>query len=168
MRLPAHLRLSRHNIYYFRIVIPAHLRPLFHGRRELLQSLGTRDPKLAKMWAYSLSARVSDTFEKATAAMTNGYDPTKLDLNDPSSWPVGDADVRHLEIEIPGVGTIKSDPTIPGDDENAIKAAERLFANPVVQAQMDKQHAHAESENARLKQVVAEHSPEHEKCRQAV
>jgi hypothetical protein len=40
MNLPAHLRRSRHGIYYFRIVLPKALAKTV-GRREVIRSLGT-------------------------------------------------------------------------------------------------------------------------------
>jgi len=41
--------------YYFRIAVPAHLRPHFKGKSEIVESLGTRDFDIAKAKAYSLA-----------------------------------------------------------------------------------------------------------------
>jgi hypothetical protein len=51
MRLPAHLKRSRHGIYYFRLVLPFPSRAFFGLKREIRRSLGTREPDQAKLAA---------------------------------------------------------------------------------------------------------------------
>jgi hypothetical protein len=57
MNLSAHLRRSRHVIYYFRAVLPEALAKTV-GRREVIRSLGTRCPRQAKRAAYLLWADI--------------------------------------------------------------------------------------------------------------
>lgn len=48
MRIPAHLRRSRHGIYYFRITVPLAIRETFGGRSEIKSSLHTRNLGIAR------------------------------------------------------------------------------------------------------------------------
>ena len=139
MRLPTHLKISPHGVFYFRIVIPLCLRPMFHGRREFKKSLFTHDPKLAKLWAYALSARVGAKIEEARQAMKKNYDPARFNPNDPSTWP-GAADIGRYEIEfnLGGAIKLKVDPNIPGDHEKAMEAAQKLLDDPYLREQQDK------------------------------
>ncbi|MGH7239460.1 MAG: DUF6538 domain-containing protein [Candidatus Saccharimonadales bacterium] len=65
MRLATYVRRSPHGIYYLRVVIPPSIRVKLAGRRELRRSLGTRDPKVAYMWAYRLAPIVSQWVREA-------------------------------------------------------------------------------------------------------
>lgn len=152
MRLAAHLRRSRHGVFYFRIVIPMQLRAIFGNRREIIKTLATRDPKLAKLASYTLSAKVSAKFEQARAAMTKEFDPPVFNEYDPSSWPRAE-NASTYGLEIPGVVKLTVDTTIPGDHEKALEAVERLFDNPNLRDRGDK-------ERAQLTQIAAEHLAE--------
>lgn len=66
MRLPARLHLSRHGIYYYRLVVPRHLRVSF-GRCEYRCSLNTRDPHAAQQAAYAINAYVGRLFSNGGA-----------------------------------------------------------------------------------------------------
>jgi len=43
MPLALHLKISRHGVYYFRVVIPVSIRPTFGSRCEIKKSLSARD-----------------------------------------------------------------------------------------------------------------------------
>jgi hypothetical protein len=56
MRLPHHLVRHPSGIFHFRLVVPADLCTAV-GLNVIKQSLRTRNPALARGWAYLLSAR---------------------------------------------------------------------------------------------------------------
>jgi hypothetical protein len=113
MRLPAHLRLSRHGVYYFRLVLPASLRPLFNGKREIKRSLATRDPKTAKIWAYSLyaayQAALGETSKGMTKRKSAGLSIEGVNIDDLDSL-----NLNRFKVDI-AKGIYESDPTVPGD-----------------------------------------------------
>ena len=65
--VPSFLWRSRHGIYYFRLVIPAELRPAFGDRREIRRSLGAcRRPEAVRR-ARRLAVRVETLFDELQA-----------------------------------------------------------------------------------------------------
>ena len=59
MRLPSHLKRSRHGVFYYRIVLPAKSVSTAACRTtDMAWSLGTRDPGAAAVWSRELSARL--------------------------------------------------------------------------------------------------------------
>jgi len=61
MRLAHHLLREKTGIWYFRLVVPKRLRgPL--GQTIIKRSLGTRDPAVARAWAYVLGAKYAQLF----------------------------------------------------------------------------------------------------------
>lgn len=70
MRLAHHLWRDTSGIWYFRWVVPRRLREVL-GRSLIKQSLRTRDPAIARAWAYLLSARYAQIF--ATARGQGGW-----------------------------------------------------------------------------------------------
>jgi integrase len=141
MRLASHLKRSRHGVFYFRLTIPESLRPLFAGRREIKRSLFTRDPALARSLAYVLSARYCGTLKEIRRMTRKGYDPSKFDPSDATTWPVDEKDIERYDIErdrLTGVVTkIKTDPNNPDDHANAMEflREERLSASQIVELQ---------------------------------
>jgi hypothetical protein len=125
MRIPTHLRLSRHGVYYFRIVVPKAVRPAFALRPEIKTSLGTRNLKVAMVEARRLALAAYASFAKVKFGMTT----KKLDPNDPSTWPTS-ADVTgrfEMTLDTPtphGIEHfhVEADPDKP-DDVAAAKAA---------------------------------------------
>ncbi|MCX7144156.1 MAG: site-specific integrase [Proteobacteria bacterium] len=80
MLLPSHLKISRHGIFNFRIVLPAPI-AIAIGQREIKRSLHTRCPIEAKGNAYELSARILPVIHRVRTIMTidpNSIDPTKI------------------------------------------------------------------------------------------
>lgn len=61
MRLPHHLVRHPSGLFHFRLVVPHDLRSAI-GLKVIKQSLRTRDPALARGWAYLLSARYAQAF----------------------------------------------------------------------------------------------------------
>ncbi len=70
MQLPSRLARSRHGVFYFRIAIPARLRPEFEGKSELRRSLHTRDPREARTLAYALSSSFLNAFRPSRMTET--------------------------------------------------------------------------------------------------
>jgi integrase len=61
MRLAHHLLRHPSGVWHFRLIVPLDLQPLI-GRKVIKKSLNTRDPVLARIWAYVLGARYAETF----------------------------------------------------------------------------------------------------------
>jgi integrase len=123
-RIPAYLRLSRHGIYYFRVVVPRDLRPRWSGRLEIKLSLQTRDVRQALTRARDFAIAAHKSFEYARANMSaKPYDPKAFNPRDPSTWPKA-GDGRNFEKTIETVHTsegfvervkYKVDPESPAD-----------------------------------------------------
>lgn len=64
MRLAHHLLRHASGVFHFRLVVPRDLQS-FLGLRIIKRSLRTRDPKLARWWAYVLGARYAEIFARA-------------------------------------------------------------------------------------------------------
>lgn len=75
MQLPAHLRISRHGVYQFRIVLPDALSRAV-GQKEIRRSLGTKSPEIARLSAYGLSARMLPIVRTLSRAMA--IDPNSI------------------------------------------------------------------------------------------
>lgn len=76
MKLPSHLAVSRHGIFYFRLTVRCG-----STTREKRWSLKTRDPAQAKIKALGISAAIKG------AQMSSAYDPKMFNLDDMSTWP---------------------------------------------------------------------------------
>ena len=80
MLLPSHLKISRHGVFNFRIVLPAPI-AIAIGQREIKRSLHTRCPIEAKNNAYGLSARILPVIQRVRTIMAidpNSYDPQDI------------------------------------------------------------------------------------------
>lgn len=64
MRLAHHLLRHPSGVWHFRLIVPADLHALL-GRRVIKKSLGTRDPVVARAWAYALGAQYAQAFAAA-------------------------------------------------------------------------------------------------------
>ncbi|MHB8915968.1 MAG: DUF6538 domain-containing protein [Thiobacillus sp.] len=120
MRLPSHIMVSRHGIFYFRVVLPQDLRPYFGGRREIKRSLATRDPKLAKISAYSLYVNYQVALREAISKMA--FQPKFLDPNAPSTFLDSLDRVSQFGVQIEARGlriSLDVDPNKAGDAEAA-------------------------------------------------
>jgi integrase len=124
MRLPAYIKLSRHGIFYFRLVIPATLRPIFGGRGEIRKSLATRDPKIAKDWAYTFGP-IARAILKEAREMSGKF-PKDFDIEKLQSDP----SIRKLEVETPDGTKFRADPRIPGDVEALEEMVTRRYGLP--------------------------------------
>lgn len=71
MRVPAHLRRSRHGIYYFRITVPLAVREAFGGRSEIKSSLHTRNLRIAMVEARRFAIDAYQSFARIHALMSS-------------------------------------------------------------------------------------------------
>lgn len=110
MRLPSHLRLSRHGIWCFRLVLPKPIADAI-GQREIRKSLGTRCPITAKLIAYRLSGRILPIIREMKIKMA--FDPNSLDPSKIRELTIDDMviDKRAGTITIKGIQT-NNDPEI--------------------------------------------------------
>lgn len=76
MLLPSHLRVTRHGVFQFRLVLPDTLAHAL-GQREFRRSLGTKRAEGAKLSAYALSARMLPLVRSLDRAMS--IDPNSID-----------------------------------------------------------------------------------------
>jgi len=86
MRLAHHLLRHSSGVFHFRLVVPADLRAAV-GLRIIKKSLRTRDPAVARMWAYVLGARYAQFF--AAARGQSPMDKARKDRPRPVVLPTG-------------------------------------------------------------------------------
>ena len=139
MRIPTHLRLSRHGVYYFRIVVPKAVRPAFGGRPEIKASLGTRNIKVALVEARRFAIEAYDSFAKVQALMSV---KKRFDPDDRSTWPTAGDPLGKYEstIETPtpfGIQRfhVKADPNFPDD----VAAAKEATKDYIAKMEADRQ-----------------------------
>lgn len=79
---PTYLSQNRHGTFYFRMVIPASLRPLVNGKREIRRSLKTDSERLALKRARQHAARFDSIFDRALRMTERSdYEPSLEDLD---------------------------------------------------------------------------------------
>jgi integrase len=80
----------RGSVYRFRRGVPARLRPII-GKREVVRSLRTRDPREAERWGIAVAAEVDRLFAEAEAALKNPavrvYKVLQADAEDRTARP---------------------------------------------------------------------------------
>lgn len=95
---PTYLTLNRHRTYYFRMVIPAVLRHLVNGKREIRRSLKTDSQRLALKRARQHAVHFESIFDRALRMTEqNDYEPSLEDFDlyeelhsDPKSADAGE------------------------------------------------------------------------------
>lgn len=118
MRMPSHIKISRHGIYYFRIVIPQRLRLYFFGKLEIKKSLKTTVWRSARMQARLLTLRAEWAFGEAERQRMAG-NPPNTESDDFFGL------ILNLDLKS-GKLLIESDPNNPEDGEQAIRAMQAL------------------------------------------
>lgn len=79
-RNPCYLSRNRHETYYFRIVIPASIRPLVNGKREIRRSLKTDSRRVALKRARQHAVRFESVFDRVLRMIENDeYEPSEED-----------------------------------------------------------------------------------------
>jgi hypothetical protein len=103
MFLPAHLRRSRHRVYYFRIVLPDGLKEVF-GKREFIRSLGTKCPRQARLAAGLLSSTLAVKRSEGAAAferaIRNMRPKNAMDLKFGEILMRDGTQLRNVEVEV--------------------------------------------------------------------
>lgn len=117
MRLASYIKRSPDGVYYFRVVIPPAFRPALAGRRELRRSLRTRDPMVARWWAYNLAGQV-----RAWLRGENTMSVPDID-NLLASVKSGRINTYRIDVR---KGIFEADMSVPGDHEAMLQAMERL------------------------------------------
>lgn len=64
MRLPHHLLRHKSGVFYFRLIVPRDLQTIF-GKKVIKRSLGVRDLRLARLYAYELGAQYAHAIATA-------------------------------------------------------------------------------------------------------
>lgn len=78
--LPSYLSLNRHGTYYFRMVIPAPVRKLLQGKREIRRSLKTDSQRLAVKRARQHAVRLESVFDRVLSMTAqDDYEPSDED-----------------------------------------------------------------------------------------
>lgn len=127
MRLAHHLVRRSSGIFAFRLVVPADLRIHF-GLGVIKRSLGTRDPALAKLYAYAISSRYAAAFAALrgrVVAMPNIDDVVALmEGGGGKRLDIKTVDPRtHLPLHLKTDGS-------PGDNAAGLEALRIVFASP--------------------------------------
>src|SRR5690606_16191143 len=79
---PTYLTRNRHGTFYFRMVIPASLRPLTKGKREIRRSLKTDSERLALKRARQHAVRFDSIFDRALRMTERSdYEPSQEDFD---------------------------------------------------------------------------------------
>lgn len=96
-RLPAHLHRNRHGVLYFRLAVPADLRPTF-GQAEIYRSLNTSSVRQAADAAQTLRIELWAIFRECH---TN-YVRRRKNVACRFAAPEGRNDLRQAEAKAPG------------------------------------------------------------------
>ncbi|WP_110951398.1 site-specific integrase [Pseudomonas bohemica] len=79
-QVPSYLSRNRHGTYYFRIVIPASIRSIVKGKREIRRSLKTDSQKLALKRARQHAVRYESVFDRVLMMSSqDDYEPSEED-----------------------------------------------------------------------------------------
>ncbi|MDY7779546.1 site-specific integrase [Burkholderia pseudomallei] len=113
MRLASHLRLSRHGVYSFRLVLPASLRAAL-GQTEIKRSLGTKNPASARLLAYALSAKLLPIIDQARRLVA--FDPDNIDAQ-----AIRRLIVEGLRVEPNGAVFVDRLETTPGREAEELR-----------------------------------------------
>ncbi|MCL7462802.1 DUF6538 domain-containing protein [Pseudomonas sp. NW5] len=111
---PSYLTRNRHGTFYFRMVIPAPLRPLVNGKREVRRSLKTDSQRLALKRARLHAVRFESVFDRVLAVVSRD-DDVELSLK-----YADDLDLLELQTS----GGYGSPPESKAEPEPALTDAE--------------------------------------------
>lgn len=110
---PSYLTRNRHGTFYFRMVIPAPLRPLVNGKREVRRSLKTDSERLALKRARQHAVRFESVFDRVLAVTARNDEELSV------------SDQEFLELlELQTSGGYGSPPESKADPEPTLTDAE--------------------------------------------
>ncbi|PJK00894.1 integrase [Lysobacteraceae bacterium NML91-0213] len=104
--------------FYFRIIIPKHLRPLY-GRTVIKRTLRTHDARTAQAWALVLADRYAQAFQRASRAMP---DKSLEELLRSAEKAFGEGSAREYEITQNRHGTLSVKAEGADDHARAMEA----------------------------------------------
>ena len=107
MRLPQYIIRQRGG-FYFRLVVPAHLRPRV-GLRVVKRSLCTREPLIAQVRALALASRYHRAFRAMERAMTKSLD----ELLAGAEAAFQDGRAKELTLTLPNGARLETSPDDP-------------------------------------------------------
>ena len=107
MRLPQYIIRQRGG-FYFRLVVPAHLRPRV-GLRVVKRSLCTREPLIAQVCALALASRYHRAFRAMERAMTKSLD----ELLAGAEAAFQDGRAKELTLTLPNGARLETSPDDP-------------------------------------------------------
>ena len=107
MRLPQYIIRQRGG-FYFRLVVPAHLRPRV-GLRVVKRSLCTREPLIAQVRALALASRYHRAFRAMERAMTKSLD----ELLAGAEAAFQDGRAKELSLTLPNGARLETSPDDP-------------------------------------------------------
>ena len=116
MQLASHLRISRHGVFQYRLVLPDLVAATL-GQREIIMSLKTKRPERARLTAYALSARIVPVLRQMRRILA--IDPNSID-------PGGVRELIVKGLKIAPDGTMTADHIETSDDP--VIAAKELRA----------------------------------------
>jgi integrase len=123
MRLPHHLLRHSSGVFHFRLVVPADLRAAI-GLRIIKKSLRTRDPAVARVWAYVLGARYAQAFASVRQGMP--MDKARKDRPRVVVLPTGPGnEVLDYACQ---VGNVRIEANGPEDHARAMEAMREMAA----------------------------------------
>ncbi|WP_448102704.1 DUF6538 domain-containing protein [Luteibacter jiangsuensis] len=112
MRLAHHLLRHPSGTWHFRLIVPKSVRPIL-GLSVIKRSLGTKDPVVARAWAYALGARCAQMLSTARdameAGMSKGDDDAVARAVGQIQRNVGSGSIRPWEVETPNGYRIRTD-----------------------------------------------------------
>lgn len=115
MFLSSHLRLSRHGVYHFRLVLPVSLRAAF-GKREIIHSLRTKCPRAAKLAAGVLASTLAIKRAKGLSSLEKAIKEMRpRDVMDLTFGAIRLRDGTELRDV-----SISDDPALQGQDLEAL------------------------------------------------
>lgn len=130
MRLNSRLKRSRHGVYYYRAIVPVHLRTSF-GCAEVKRSLHTKDPVLARLYAHYITLSIATGSQELASLLSLKQNC----IPDSDTWRSLLDRFRNIStwvIRRPDGLTLEADPNNPKDLESAERIALKLFAEGAV------------------------------------
>ncbi|MDF3980442.1 site-specific integrase [Luteibacter sp. PPL554] len=153
MRLAHHLLRHPSGTWHFRLIVPKSLRPIL-GLSVIKRSLGTKDPAVARAWAYALGARCAQMLASARDAVEAGMSKWDDDAVARAMGQIqknsGGGSVRPWEIETPDGFKVRTDGS-DKDHRQGLEALQAMLdARPYVPPSTDRWVAPTPTSTSRL------------------
>lgn len=123
MQLSSHLRLSRHGVWCFRLVLPDAVAVAI-GQREIQKSLGTRRPEEARLKAYALSATLVPLCRTLRRILS--IDPNSIDPKNVRDLIVKGIVRDGTKVSVEHMETTATDPTL---HQGELRVVEKILSS---------------------------------------